>query len=485
MKNIKKVYCFVFSILLLFFYTNININADSVDITKTTVKADLSSMDKDDLSYLSNSENIFISMAQYYDLENNLRTYVYVNLANQYSHYKDVLYIYLSTANLNENFEVDESYDYYKLNYVNNDSNWYKFEIIGLNNLNITTRRYAIKEIVYLNNTNYSGINFSFEQIYVFNGISNNTINVFNQEIETITITDKEVGFFCYGDDLDFLFWDLNSELLAYGNVYSDVWYVFFNTDRNIDELLEIDITYKQYDYSICATNGTLKMQDAITEDKYNDLINNLPSGYQNDYFVDKFYINYLEQNVKTITPGIEKVSCLTSNWFGKQAFKYEIMDNILNLKEYKAKDSDKFIFTDYADNYSWGVKFLVTEKKVAEARDVGGIMTPLIIQGSGVKNTAILRLKYATDGIVKNCYAIDVPTNEFEGNTAEEIDDIDELLEKIKVIVTVILSLLPVILLISFFPAIFNFILVIFKYLINIILIPFKFIANLFNRKK
>ena len=69
-------------ILLLFGYSNtLVIHAEEdIDITTTSVRDDLESMDEDKLTYLSDDEFIFIAMSQYYDKEDNLRTYLYVNV---------------------------------------------------------------------------------------------------------------------------------------------------------------------------------------------------------------------------------------------------------------------------------------------------------------------------------------------------------------------------------------------------------------------
>nr|MBQ8890644.1 hypothetical protein [Clostridia bacterium] len=52
---------------------------NDVDITTSSVRDDLASMGMDQLSYLSSTENCFITMAQYYDSDKNLRSYLYCN----------------------------------------------------------------------------------------------------------------------------------------------------------------------------------------------------------------------------------------------------------------------------------------------------------------------------------------------------------------------------------------------------------------------
>ena len=45
------------------------------------------------------------------------------------------------------------------------------------------------------------------------------------------------------------IFLEKETGLMAYDNNYNDTWFVFFNTDKVIDNLMEIDISYQQYDY--------------------------------------------------------------------------------------------------------------------------------------------------------------------------------------------------------------------------------------------
>lgn len=503
------------------------VHAENVDITTSSVRDDLKSMDEDKLSYLSDEEFIFIGMSQYYDKDNNLRTYLYANIPYDISTFDYNWYATISTSVMDENYNITEDFKLYPINYVNHEETWYKLEVLDLPNLEETTRRYYIQDLrVYEEVKTYANVvrpgipdeggggnldddtstpsdDYMFcdevSKVYVFNGISNNTIQVLRQEVETITITEKEVNFYCYGDDLDILFWE--SEGIADGtldinNTYKDIWYIFFNTDKPMDELMEIELTYQEYQYNICATSGTMGMNDPITENKYNEIINDLPLGYQTDYYKDKFYLNKKEQVRIPIYPGEEKVETDTSNWYGKHTAKYEILDNILNLKEYQAKDSDKFVFTEQANKYDWGVKFLVTDKFVKETMEMStGAVLPAIIEGSGVSNTAILRLKYQTNGIVHNAYAVDVPTDDFDGNIAEEDDPnldlskITEWFEKIMMVIGILVLLVLLNTVAPIFTAIFKGLFFCIKWSIKgiwlVISAPFKIIGSLFKKKR
>ena len=202
----KKIISIILSFILLFsvFATVPVMAASDIDITSSTVRADLVSMGEDKLSYVSDSHCIFIAMSQYYDLQGNLRSYLYFNLPTWAAKYQDGLCVSISTAVSDANYNITESFANYDLKFVNNDSTWYKYEILGLPNVDKTTRRYNIAEIIA--KEAQTSLNFYVNETYIFHGIENDTIEVFNQEVEMITITDKEVKFYCYGDGENLFF---------------------------------------------------------------------------------------------------------------------------------------------------------------------------------------------------------------------------------------------------------------------------------------
>ena len=89
----KKILCLILSIVFLcslFVFPAVALSSD-IDITFTGVRADLASMGEDKLSCLSDSYCIFIAMSQYYDLQGNLRSYLYFNLPTWAAKYQDGL----------------------------------------------------------------------------------------------------------------------------------------------------------------------------------------------------------------------------------------------------------------------------------------------------------------------------------------------------------------------------------------------------------
>ena len=465
----KKIISIILSFIFIFcVLATVPVMATSdIDITSSTVRADLASMGEDKLSYVSDSYCIFIAMSQYYDLQGNLRSYLYFNLPSWAAKYQDGLCVSISTAVSDANYNITESFANYDLQFVNKDSTWYKYEILGLPNVEQTTRRYNIAEIIAKDAE--TSLNFYVDETYIFHGIENDSIEVFNQEVETITITENEVSFFCYGEDSAFGKFFGEYDLMAYGNTYTDAWYIFFNTDKKIDNLLEVEITYKQYDYHL-SYGGQVSMATPFTESEILDKVD----GIQMDD--DKDSISYHEQAITTVLPGTKRVSA-SNNFWGGYATKYEDIDNIMDLRTYDETDAEghDFVFTEQAKKYTWGVNFLTTSKKCTQDGSIS-----CDVDGSGVSNTAILRLKFEINGIVKNCYAIDTPSDDFTGNSATT--DIESKFEVMFERLIMIIGVFMLIVLIGYCLPVFKFV---FEGVAAVISFPFKLISRLFFGKK
>lgn len=481
MKKILNTFILFLSFFLIISSNIFLINAEEsdIDITTSNVKDDLASMNLDSISNLSENENIFIAMSQYYDSNNSLRSYVYINLITP--NIKNNLVIILSTSLMNENYSIVEDYSTYKLNYINSYSTWFKFEIKDLPNLTDTTRRYKIDEIGFTNDSfsEYTSI-LSIDDVFIFNGIENNSIEVFREDIETITITDKEISFYCYGDSDNFLFSE--TDLMEPGDFYTDAWYVFFNTDKKIDKLLEVELTYTQFNYHFYRCS--IGMNTAITENYINNLKNSEGSIYQRDFNSGDSYVTYLDPIRTIISAGTNKVSYSDKGWFGKYDMYYEEIDNIMDLKSYQSKVGDTFVFDNFADKYDWGVNFKNTKKSFEEYDSSLQLPVMLNTEGSSMTDVAILRLKFKTSGIVHNCYAVDQPNSDFTGNSADVNSDLESSLKKFKElfnefneILSILLLIIPIIILIICIPGALNVI-------IFIVSLPIKLIKSIFKKK-
>ena len=525
--TMKKVinYIIIFFLIVLMLLigssnNTLSVYADSIDITKTSVRDDLKSMDEDKLSYLSDEEFIFIGMSQYYDKDNNLRTYLYANIPYDISTFDYNWYATISTSVMDENYNITEDFKLYPIVYVNNEETWYKLEVLDLPNLEETTRRYYIQDLrVYEEVKTYADVvrpgipdeggggNLDDDtstpsdecmfldevsKVYIFNGITNNQIKVYRQEIETITITEKEIGLHSFGEENGWYdFWGIDN-VMKWNVTYTDSWYVFFNTDKTIDELYEIDVTFKKYDYQIQLLGG-VKANKIIDEETIDTIKNG--TGDINNAFKDNCSISYYDQEIVTKTPGKTPIE-FKDNWWGQYEIDYEELDNIIDLRKYDVeKDGNPFVFTEQAKKYTWGVNFLNTSKTTKyQGESIMGVgHDTTIINGTAISNTAILRLKYRTGSEVHNAYAVDVPTDDFNNNTElNENDDFEQYKEWFEKLVMLV-GILILVVLLGYLAPIFKIIINVLSNCIKwslkgvgiVITAPFKLIGSLFKTKR
>ncbi len=77
------------------------------------------------------------------------------------------------------------------------------------------------------------------------------------------------------------------------------------------------------------------------------------------------------------------------------------------------------FVFTEYANQYTWGVHFTDTTRRWVQKGNnaVAGLIT-----ASGITDSAILKLTFETSNKVKTLNAIDTPSSseDNQGNIAE-----------------------------------------------------------------
>ncbi len=388
---------------------------ENVDcITKsnyTSVVDDLKKLDKYTNEYITSTDNQFITLTQAYDSDNSLHTYVFLNYVGSND---DVLVIYLNTSLEFDNFRplsIDLiSYD--------NNSSLKKYEIPSLDNLNNATRKYEISGIYRSEGTSLVNLlRFDVHPIFYFNGTTNDNLECYYQEIETITITDKQVSFFCYGNSMNFFFKDTG--LMQSGNKYTDAWYVFFNTDKKIDNLISIDLSYVQFNFCVGASSGNTKMDYVFTEEWVKNFVEKPTGAYNTSTFEGDFKFEYDDVKTVTIEPGTKKIDETQYGWFNVHKTTYETLDNIMDLRKYKAQNEDTFVFTDYANTYTWGVHFNDTKKSFEQkgSNNAAGLVT-----ASTVTEVTILSLTFETDHKEKTLLAIDTPSKseDNQGNIAE-----------------------------------------------------------------
>lgn len=379
----------------------------------TDVISDLKKMKIDYSSYYDDTTSSFITLNQGYNTNNELETFIYVNYIEEY----EGLYAQISTEIASNLDDITEDYEIYDLKLVSSDksSNLKKYEIIGLDNFDQTTRRYRISSVA----VEYDGGSTSLTRniegtnlTYLFNGLDNKSLKGIHTAEEFITITDKQLVNYRYGDTLDLF--GIETGSMNWNDDYTDAWYLFFNTDKQIDYLLEVEIIYTQYDFNI--TYSTAAIPPSIN------------TSFTEDYLLERHpdNIEYLESEPKRITPGKNKVEYFDNKFFGLGKKYYKELEAIMDMKSHQQQDDDAFIFTEFADKYDWGINFLNTPISCWIDKDVvtGTSLEFSKVKGSGVCDAAILRLKFETNGEIYNLYTIDTPTSDFDTESADPTDD-------------------------------------------------------------
>lgn len=433
----------------------------------TDVISDLKKMKIDYSSYYDDTTSSFITLNQGFNTNNELETFIYVNYIEEY----EGLYAQISTEIASNLDDITEDYEIYDLKLVSSDksSNLKKYEVIGLDNLDQTTRRYRLKSVA----VEYVGGSISLTRkiegtnlTYLFNGLDNDSLKGIHSAEEFITITDKQLVNYRYGDTLDLF--GLDSGAMNYDDEYTDAWYLFFNTDKQIEYLLEVELIYTQYNFDITYSSsvGVTTFQPQIN------------TSFTENYLLEKHPddIEYLDSETKTIVPGKNKVEYFDNKFFGLGKKYYQELDAIMDMKSYQQQDEDAFIFTEYADKYSWGINFLNTSIKCSKHQSLVNNIntTSCLVSGSGVCDAAILRLKFETNGEIYNLYTIDTPTSDFDTESADPTDDstdfsnlIDKLINNMNngfnvftliiqimgIVLGIIVIVVLIILILKFFP--------------------------------
>lgn len=478
----KRVLFLIITIITLSFsfLTVSSVHAATIDITKTNVKDDLESMGLYDSLLSSDKENKFISMSQYYDLNNDLKTYVYLNyIGNKKT---DNLTISLSIEVADENKNVNDVFNEYDLHYINESENLVKYEILGLNNTSRSLRRFKFQSVYLSKNQQKSKVIEKIDEVFIYSGIYNDGIKVFHQEINTITITDSVVSYYCYGKDDPYMSFMKFDDIMLHNSIYTDAWYIFFNTETDFDNLVEIEISFQEFTYSspyllAVSKYGNPTLDEINTRIEENNEEKTFGKGIKTE-------IEYKDYRTIIKKPGESPVYNSGSFW-DSYTPTYDTIENIMDLRNYESKDDDVFVFDKFAEKYTWGVNFLTTEK-VVEGFNVGSSGNPIpayMLKASGVTNTAIIRLIYQKGNEIKNVYVNDevkIPYEPGDPNNPGDENEFD--IEKAFEILLLALLGIAILYIFSYIKPVADFITVIFKSLFTIIWFIIKLPYTLIN---
>lgn len=354
-------------------------------------------------------------------------------------------------------FGIDTSYKDYKLILLNTNGVFQKYKVAGLTIEKSNTRYYDIVQLA-------RPIDYTIDKEFDIDQTASNVPCAVSQKwevttiegkttyrvltLETITITDKFVGFIRYWDGFKWI------------QYYTDSHFVAFSTDRNIENLLEVDITYKINNYEQTVVYGS------YGERKFEG-----------------------EQEIPLLTlKQDEKGENSDIGLFGDKYIWNRIQSTDLFLDETKNQEVE-FLENSKTEiqKTQWVLRFLETKFTDRYMQNVS------VINGTMVTELTILRLKFETDGKTYNLGVIDNkqtgsedPVGTVGPNIGRQIAD---LFKKLIALVLILLLGFGVVylliafgpLLISLFGKIFT---MIFKVIIGILAFPFKLLGKLFKKK-
>jgi len=222
-----------------------------------------------------------------------------------------------------------------------------------------------------------SEVSYAVNTGYTFTGTGDD-VNVTTTTVETITVTDKYVGFVRYPD----------------GGIFTtktgcDVHHVAFSTDKTIDKLLEVDVYYKYQTYHYEDHNIGVEKQSFGTSDvEYMHVNASEEFSYSGSGW---FSYNY---NWKSI----EKSSDFIKNLNGQTIYNAMGINSTVSVPL-----TDPSLIT----SKDWVFRFAITDYNKHEypSYDYNGYTTE---DGTIISDVTILRLSFETKGVPYNLGCVD-----------------------------------------------------------------------------
>lgn len=345
----------------------------------------------------------------------------------------------------------------YKLTLLSSSGVFYKYRVDGLTVSTANTRYYTIPSIFRpFDETIDKGAEHGNEVTEVVYNVSKEyCFSTINGEpfcrvldIETIEITDKFVGFCRYTDGFKLYVGACDSHFVA------------FNTDRDIDRLLEADVYYTTQEYSWSF----------------------VPFAGENETFGDKqdnyAYLDYT-QKVEHSGGGL---FAPTYTWDRIETVEQFIAENDLTQNVYSGALIDVNVANKITEEgiaalkgKKWVLRFVETPYSFNSG--AGGASTSF---STIVGDVTILRLKFETDGITYNLGVIDNKQSGADNPINDEQTEVKpgDVLDIISLVLMLVALALLLILLAPILPYIL-------KAVIWIISIPFRLIAAIIKAFK
>ncbi len=313
----------------------------------------------------------------------------------------------LNATTINISTGINENLDFknYKLILLNSSGCLYKYVVKDLE-LPITEMRYYEISSIYRkwnakwdtfiedeNGNIINEIQFEVGKRFVFKTTADGVINDC-QDIQTIKITDKYVGFVRYKENNAPTWLDEDS---------IDSHFVAFNTDKNIDFLMEADVYYVQQSISyIPASTDDGTFGEKIESYAYLNYTNEVSCSNSNFWGAIFGENTYSWNEIQTVSEFFDENNDLT-NVYSCCLFNSTLVSNLTESGKADIEEMSwilRFAVTDYSEHtvYLSGIPGMVG----------GGPHPATEYEYSAVGDVSILRLKFRTDGVVYNLGVID-----------------------------------------------------------------------------
>ena len=263
-------------------------------------------------------------------------------------------------------------------------------------------------------------------------------------DIETITVTDKFVGFVRYKDGFQLYVGACDSHFVA------------FNTDKPMDKLLEADVYYTSQEYSWSFAVGAgenetfYDKQDNYAYLKYTDKVEHTGGGW--------FAGTYKWDRIQTVEDFIANENMMQNVYAGA------LIDVSVANK-----------ITDEGLNALKGKKWVLRFAETSYSSTSGGMST--VAFSTLVGDVTILRLKFETDGVTYNLGVID---NKQTGSD-EPVNDGEVVVngsDGCKNLLSILLWIISILILVPLLPYLV-------KGIIWLITLPFKAIRSAKEKRK
>jgi len=359
-------------------------------------------------------------------------------------------------------------FDNYFLTLISSNGVFHKYKVNDFKVKFDTTRYYEISSIFRkydsaLGDTTSSSTNTTSEVGFEVGKSYRHTDNfsggydVYIEDIDLITITDRYVGFMRYPDGGFFTLTDA-----------VDVHFIAFSTSFKMDQLLDADLIYTATPVHIRSTVvdetsfGTPEVGKKVTVDFRENMTYDGTGWFSPSY----------------AWKSIEKADAFLLSESKGQHYNLGIFDATTTIELKAGAKAD-------IESKDWVIRFAITDYRYHDNGDDYSAT-----DYTAVSDVSIMRLAFKTDGVYYNMGVVDNKTSATPNepsNDTSKTKTVLELEEDIMNIIKIILGLILLCVLCVFCQPLATILFAIAKFIINVVLwvvtLPFKLIATLFKK--